>query len=715
MKKKEKICYDGARPLGVLVYTAAVCIALMYTICREHYIICSVIMAALTAGLYLLLYVFRKRRLASALITLASVGLCALAISSVGTGWYEGGFIYFIFTASTMFDPAYAAAAIVLFSVVTGLVCCYFSAILPRMCFLMLPAFVPLVLSARTAGGLPLWIQIIVFGSLPLAVFCSARKTEGADTVVAEGKGTGQITIVAFIVAVVAVGVGAVLPKSSETLMSEYLNTVLAGGRGYNVNNQTLGNFITSSSVNKGNNQLPENLLFTVQTNIPTLLDRWVFDDYYGEEGWRVAEEYNMGYSSWKTYASKRKLSTLISDIKQGAEEGLLDEYAEVLASLPEYKTLNGSMYIRNVDKTPTGVIIHPYGTHNVQVKDFEGRIFRTPKSEIFTESDLISMEYYLDFYYDKPSAEYAAAISKIDFRDLLITANDRGVITDSQMNAFLDELNHAREYRSAVTTGWSIEVLQLVNEIIAGAENDYEKACAIERWFGEAGFVYDLEFVPEKTDAYYFIFDSRRGICSDFATAMTLFARVAGLPARYVEGFALSDDILDENGVYNVTGANAHAYTQIYIEGCGWLNFDATKHLVSTTEDSGDWVIPVVLVCGCGLLSIIIVYIFRKQIEWLIFKITYPFFSKKVRVRKVYIKARELAADIDGGDSECLLCGDVRRILSQSLSMENEAEYICSAADELLYSGKAEISADTKALIKSLKALRKQKRRLKL
>ena len=51
-----------------------------------------------------------------------------------------------------------------------------------------------------------------------------------------------------------------------------------------------------------------------------------------------------------------------------------------------------------------------------------------------------------------------------------------------------------------------------------------------------------------------------------------------------------------DENGYYHVTNQNAHAWTEVYLEGVGWVTFEPTStfagamnYLVSLTESSGE------------------------------------------------------------------------------------------------------------------------------
>ena len=65
-----------------------------------------------------------------------------------------------------------------------------------------------------------------------------------------------------------------------------------------------------------------------------------------------------------------------------------------------------------------------------------------------------------------------------------------------------------------------------------------------------------------------------KEGYCTYFASAMTVLCRMAGLPARYVEGFVAQPGA---DGFAYVTGKEAHAWTEVYFEGFGWVPFDPT------------------------------------------------------------------------------------------------------------------------------------------
>jgi hypothetical protein len=73
-----------------------------------------------------------------------------------------------------------------------------------------------------------------------------------------------------------------------------------------------------------------------------------------------------------------------------------------------------------------------------------------------------------------------------------------------------------------------------------------------------------------------YFLFGSRRGFCTHFATAMVVLARRAGIPARLVTGFAAGQLV---DGRFIVTTADAHAWPELWIAGRGWITFEPTPN----------------------------------------------------------------------------------------------------------------------------------------
>lgn len=86
------------------------------------------------------------------------------------------------------------------------------------------------------------------------------------------------------------------------------------------------------------------------------------------------------------------------------------------------------------------------------------------------------------------------------------------------------------------------------------------------------------------------FLFETKSGHCALYATALTLILREQGIPARYVTGFVVGGagdkfEKTDDGYVFPVYESNLHAWTEVYIEGVGWLPFDATPPSVVYTD----------------------------------------------------------------------------------------------------------------------------------
>lgn len=80
-----------------------------------------------------------------------------------------------------------------------------------------------------------------------------------------------------------------------------------------------------------------------------------------------------------------------------------------------------------------------------------------------------------------------------------------------------------------------------------------------------------DQDFLP------WLMEDYKKGNAVYFASAAVLAYRMAGYPARYVEGYHLSDQEasqMEEAGQTetDLTSKNAHAWVEVYVTGIGWM-----------------------------------------------------------------------------------------------------------------------------------------------
>ena len=118
-------------------------------------------------------------------------------------------------------------------------------------------------------------------------------------------------------------------------------------------------------------------------------------------------------------------------------------------------------------------------------------------------------------------------------------------------------------------------EIFQIAQKAAGDAQTPYDQALNIMRYL-RRNYKYNLQVKqpPEGVDfVAWFLIGEKEGYCTYFATAMTVLCRIAGIPARYVTGYIASP----EKGVALVTGEQAHAWTEVYLNGFGWLALDAT------------------------------------------------------------------------------------------------------------------------------------------
>ncbi len=133
---------------------------------------------------------------------------------------------------------------------------------------------------------------------------------------------------------------------------------------------------------------------------------------------------------------------------------------------------------------------------------------------------------------------------------------------------------------------------------------NEYRIACAravYSYFFNNFRYTMSPGSTPSKRDfVEYFLSTQKRGFCAHFASATTLLLREMGVPARYCEGYVIPVNLIYENGVLTeyeydewyqgekaielenvievpVNDSYAHAWVEIYLDGYGFVPFEAT------------------------------------------------------------------------------------------------------------------------------------------
>jgi transglutaminase-like putative cysteine protease len=83
------------------------------------------------------------------------------------------------------------------------------------------------------------------------------------------------------------------------------------------------------------------------------------------------------------------------------------------------------------------------------------------------------------------------------------------------------------------------------------------------------------------------FLFRTRRGFCEHYASAFAVVMRAAGIPARIVTGY-LGGEINPVGNYMIVRQSDAHAWTEVWFAGEGWVRVDPTAAVSPLRVESG-------------------------------------------------------------------------------------------------------------------------------
>lgn len=119
--------------------------------------------------------------------------------------------------------------------------------------------------------------------------------------------------------------------------------------------------------------------------------------------------------------------------------------------------------------------------------------------------------------------------------------------------------------------------VVQLGRDWTRGARSPRESAERVERHLRQE-YSYDLDSPSgaAKNPLDHFLFESRRGHCEFYSTAMAVLLRGVGVPTRNVTGF-VGGTFNRFGRFYAVRQGDAHSWVEVYLDGTGWTLFDPT------------------------------------------------------------------------------------------------------------------------------------------
>jgi transglutaminase-like putative cysteine protease len=147
-----------------------------------------------------------------------------------------------------------------------------------------------------------------------------------------------------------------------------------------------------------------------------------------------------------------------------------------------------------------------------------------------------------------------------------------------------------------------------------------YEKIDKILKSFEDIQYELGYTDVITVASMEAFLTTTKAGDCSEFSNTFALLARMAGIPARVVTGYLASWNLQNPSHrqgimllqkelsvlqdfplaeLLLVTSAHRHSWTQLYLPGYGWIDFESTKYAIPPPSgfNANDWdvVIPLI------------------------------------------------------------------------------------------------------------------------
>jgi transglutaminase-like putative cysteine protease len=140
-----------------------------------------------------------------------------------------------------------------------------------------------------------------------------------------------------------------------------------------------------------------------------------------------------------------------------------------------------------------------------------------------------------------------------------------------------IDTLSSELQRALALPAGAAPQAVELARAWRAEQSDARALVARALQMFREQPFIYTLappELTKDPVDE--FLFETRRGFCEHYASSFTVLMRVAGIPARIVTGY-LGGELNPVDGYLVVRQSEAHAWSEVWISGEGWVRVDPT------------------------------------------------------------------------------------------------------------------------------------------
>lgn len=519
---------------------------------------------------------------------------------------YSG--VYFWQWVLTMGDGAenngyFLGGILVAATVFIGIIVYYFSIVQYRIAFLTLSSLLPCVLYIKVMAEMDNVYLILIAGfNLAIHILHSFNINTGGSFKRLAGKEAYAFAGILF--GFILVLVAALVPKKEEAVFYDRFEDLFLNG---DTTSALSGNF-SDISVYSGNadnyKSISNRRLYTLYGTEAVYLKRQNFD-LYDYENNRWYSLYSDGRSEvhyipdeWKYEKELLQYTMLQNAVGRASDLSpeFINKYGlQNMAKSAYIADPLQKIYIHSENFGAKYYLAAPRIV-SVDVQDFD-EFYATASGNFYRTEGLHAPDcsYEISFYDNYGAVDEWVGLGAADYDNteaLNMLSELYNIIAEDDdysaksVEAFIGQQEYADKYREAVndnTAKIPMSIKNLALEITKNDTYDWQKAGSIADYFHVEDFVYDIEYNAPDDSPEYFLFESRRGTCSDFASAYVLLARAAGLTVRYTEGYVPEKASGDR---YYINESNSHAYPEVFIQNVGWMVYEPT---VSSAADSHD------------------------------------------------------------------------------------------------------------------------------
>jgi hypothetical protein len=188
---------------------------------------------------------------------------------------------------------------------------------------------------------------------------------------------------------------------------------------------------------------------------------------------------------------------------------------------------------------------------------------------------------------YDPSTLEIVAGDSTTRSRggQQYIVTSTEVVPTSGQVAAATGSLDTSLTRYLTLPSNFPADVKDKAKQVTAGDTTPFQKAVSLQDYF-LSDFTYSLQVAAgDGNSAIQSFLKDRKGFCQQFAGTMAAMARSLGIPAVVAVGF--TPGTAQQDGSYQVTTHDAHAWPMLYFSGLGWIRFEPTPTIQSSNRGS--------------------------------------------------------------------------------------------------------------------------------